>query len=99
MRVIEMKKTMKDYLEKDHFDVIIDVRDEDEFNEGHVAGAINIPLSEIHTYEENKDKHIAIYCFSGRRAGLAYDILQKHGYQDITNIGGVSDGSVSLIHE
>ena len=94
-----MKQIMKDYLEKDHFDVIIDVREQDEFEEGHVKGAINIPLSEVNTYEENKDKHIAVYCFSGRRAGLACDILQKKGYQDITNIGGVSDGSVVLIHE
>jgi rhodanese-related sulfurtransferase len=54
---------------------IIDVRTEEEFNENHLLGAINIPLNEIKknldNYRLSKNSKILIYCKSGRRAKLA----------------------------
>ena len=94
-----MTKKMKDYLDNEVYDLIIDVREIHEYENGHVKGATNIPLGTINNYEQNKDKKIAVYCRSGHRSGIACDILQKKGYTDVTNIGGVIDGSITLIHD
>lgn len=70
--------------------IIVDVRTEDEFNEGHVVGAINIPYDEI---DENtvldKDKTIVVYCKSGNRSGVAARTLSNLGYV-VLNIGAFS---------
>lgn len=60
---------------------IVDVRTKEEFDEGHVVGAKNIPYDEI---DENvsldKTKTILVYCRSGRRSGIAKDTLTNLGY-------------------
>lgn len=65
--------------------IVLDVRSVEEFNAGHIAGAINIAHSSI---EENieqltsfKDKTIVVYCRSGRRAGIVETYLAKKGFQ------------------
>ena len=90
-------KTMQDYLTQNTFDIIMDVREKDEFMEGHVKGAIHVPLDEVHLYDGDKQHSIALYCFSGRRASLAIEVLKKKGYHHLTNIGGVSDESIELV--
>jgi len=62
--------------------VIIDVRERDEFNAEHVENSINVPLSEFNSMAPGvvnnlKDRELVIMCRSGKRAGLACDILQK----------------------
>lgn len=72
--------------------VIVDVRKENEFAEGHVKDAINLPLSDmtdvaqIAQLEENQN--IYIHCGSGYRSLIAASILKKHGYHNIRNIVG-----------
>lgn len=68
---------------------IIDVREVDEFAEGHVPGAINIPLSQLESrYQElEKGTHHYIICRSGRRSLDACSFLNKKGY-DTTNVEG-----------
>jgi len=72
--------------------VIIDVRKENEFAEGHVKDAINLPLSDmtdvaqIAQLEENQN--IYIHCGTGYRSLIAASILKKHGYHNIRNIVG-----------
>ena len=72
--------------------VIADVRKENEFAEGHVKNAINLPLNEmmdpaqIAQLEENQN--IYIHCGSGYRSLIAASILKKHGYHNIRNIIG-----------
>ncbi|MDH3359624.1 MAG: rhodanese-like domain-containing protein, partial [Desulfobulbaceae bacterium] len=64
---------------------LVDVRDEDEFNEGHIAGAINIPVAVFASQSEvlDKKKLIIVYCNSGGRSYNAYRKLMKLGYKKI----------------
>ena len=68
--------------------IILDTREQDEFDEGHIPGAILIPYTEIENKAEamlpDKDKLILVYCRSGRRSKIAAESLSKLGY---TNSG------------
>ena len=73
----------------------IDVRSADEFASGHLPGALLIPHEQIVTgatlLDIPKDRAIALYCRSGRRAGLARDALLAAGYRNVINAGGLED--------
>ncbi|NOU49211.1 rhodanese-like domain-containing protein [Pseudoalteromonas sp. JBTF-M23] len=64
---------------------IIDVRSVDEYNSGHLKGAINIPHNTIDEHSEIlsklKSKDLVVYCRSGRRAGLFIDKLTEQGFK------------------
>lgn len=61
--------------------VVIDVRTKEEYDAGHVKGALNIPYDEIdESLDVDKDKTILVYCQSGRRSKIAYDNLRSLGY-------------------
>ena len=87
----EAKKIMD--TEKDY--IILDVREQDEFDEGHIPGAILIPYTEIENKAEevlpDKDKLILVYCRSGRRSKIAAESLARHGYTNIKEFGGIID--------
>ena len=87
----EAVKMMRD--EKDY--IILDVRRPDEFAEGHIPGAINVPNEEIGTAEiaklPNKSQLILVYCRSGRRSKEAAGKLVKLGYTNIVEFGGILD--------
>ncbi|MBU1312242.1 MAG: rhodanese-like domain-containing protein [Gammaproteobacteria bacterium] len=72
--------------------VWLDVRSAEEFAAGHLSGAINIPHTEvaqrINELKLAKDADIALYCKSGRRAGIAMETLQQLGYTNLSNHGG-----------
>lgn len=73
---------------------IIDVRELGEYIENHADGAINIPLNDIlnRDYSKiDKSKPIYVYCRSGIRAGKAKIALEKAGYKNVTNLGGLND--------
>lgn len=77
-------------------DVVIDVRTPHEFADGHIHGAINIPLDQLDKRIGalpgiDKSSRILVYCRSGRRSELATEILQKHGYRHVSNAGGYGD--------
>lgn len=75
--------------------IYVDVRTPEEFTAGHLAGAINIPLSEIEQrWAELKaypDAQIVLYCRSGKRAGAALAIVTGHGITNASNGGGLED--------
>ena len=75
--------------------LILDVRRPDEFVEGHIPNAINIPNESIGTSEipelPNKDQLIFVYCRSGRRSKEASEKLAKLGYTNIVEFGGILD--------
>lgn len=80
--------------------IILDVRTKEEYNEGHLKNAINIPVDIINTFEEsNKDKEIIIYCRSGVRAGTAMNELHKMGYTNLYTFGGIQDWKYDIIVE
>ena len=68
---------------------LIDVREADEFAEGHLPGAINLPLSAfLERYGElDKGKSCHIICRSGARSAQACAFLEEEGY-DVTNVAG-----------
>ncbi len=75
--------------------IILDVRTQEEYDEGHIPGAILIPNTEIEERAEeeltNKDQMILVYCRSGRRSKMAAEILVELGYTNIREFGGIID--------
>lgn len=70
--------------------VILDVRQPDEFSEGHVPGAILIPLDQLpnRSQELNQTDPIYVICRSGNRSAQASKILADAGFKDIRNVQG-----------
>ena len=75
--------------------VWIDVRTPEEFKEGHLQDAVNIPVDQITAniarVAPNKNAPVNLYCRSGRRAEVALQELRKMGYTNVTNHGGYQD--------
>lgn len=71
-------------------DILLDVRNPDEFFSGSIPGAINIPLDEIRErlHEIPADKNIRIYCEAGLRGYLAQRILKQLGFDSVSNLSG-----------
>ena len=87
----EAVKMMRD--EKDY--IILDVRRPDEYAEGHIPGAINVPNEKIGTSEipelPDKSQLILVYCRSGNRSKQAAEKLVKLGYTNVSEFGGIID--------
>ena len=75
--------------------IILDTRTQEEYDEGHIPGAIVIPHDEITDRAEeelpDKDQLLLVYCRSGRRSKLAAEALVKLGYTNIKEFGGIID--------
>ena len=75
--------------------VILDTRTQEEYDQGHIPGAIVIPHDEILEKAESiltdKDQLILVYCRSGRRSKLAAEDLVKLGYTNVKEFGGIID--------
>ena len=73
---------------KDHF--LLDVRDPDEYGQGHVPGANNIPLPELRQrlVELPRDREIRLYCAGGQRSYYATRLLAQHGFRARNLPGG-----------
>ena len=89
--------------EADENAVILDVRTEDEFNEGFIANAINIDIhsgqdfvNEIETLDKNKNYYV--YCRSGMRSAKACEIMNQLGFENAYNlIGGITEWEGEVI--
>lgn len=85
----------KGIMDNEHNYIILDVRTEEEFAEGHIAGAILIPDYEITQKAESvltdKDQQILVYCRSGRRSKNAANQLAELGYSNVKEFGGIID--------
>ncbi len=72
--------------------VIIDVRDKDEWDEGHIAGALHLSRGTIELDIEEKvpdpNAMIICHCGGGGRGALATESLQKMGYKNVRNMAG-----------
>ena len=75
--------------------IILDVRTQEEYDQGHIPGAILIPDTEVESKAEevltDKNQLILVYCRSGRRSKLASEILVELGYTNIKEFGGIID--------
>ena len=75
--------------------IILDARRPDEYAEGHIPGAINVPNENIGTAEipelPDKAQLILVYCRSGRRSKEASEKLAQLGYTNVVEFGGILD--------
>ena len=75
--------------------IILDVRTHEEYDEGHIPGAIVISYEEIAEKAEkvltDKEQLILVYCRSGRRSKIAAEALVELGYTNIKEFGGIID--------
>lgn len=86
-------------IKSNHSGLILDVRSPEEYAEGHIPGAINIPhdrlgsrLAEIGSY---KDKDVVLYCRSGRRVEIAANTLRIAGFSKLLHLDGDMNGWLS----
>jgi len=76
--------------------LIIDVRTQDEYREGHVVGAQHVPLEDPELWEQrvaalDPDRAIVVYCRTGRRSAEAAQLLVERGFVEIYDAGGIVD--------
>ena len=78
--------------------ILLDVREDFEYEGGHLKNAINIPLEDLEKRlnELNKDNKIIVYCLSGVRADIALEILEENGFNNIYTFGGIEDWNYEL---
>ena len=81
--------------------IILDTREQDEYDEEHIEGAILIPYTEIENKAEemlpDKDAQILVYCRSGRRSKIAAESLSKLGYTNVKEFGGIIDWKYKVV--
>jgi len=80
--------------------IFLDVRTQEEFNSGHIPGAVLLPLDQIEEIINlipNLDQPISIYCRSGNRSNTALGILIAMGYTNVTDIGGILDWTGEIV--
>ena len=72
--------------------VFLDVRERNEWDEGHIPGAIHVPRGNLESRIENavpdRGSRIVIYCASGARSAFATKTLEELGYVDVVNLAG-----------
>ncbi len=85
----------KNRLDSEEGIILVDVRTPEEFRDGHIPGAILLPVDEISTNAKtvipDKEATYFIYCRSGNRSATAADQLVEMGYQNIYELGGIND--------
>ncbi len=90
--VIVKPQILLTQLQQDKQPVILDVRSKQEFLEGHIQGAINIPYDQLDAQakwlEQYQDQPVLVYCRSGRRAGVAEQILIAQGFKQLSDLQG-----------
>ena len=109
--VQEAKKSVKECAPADIHDklavpetLLIDVREPDEYRQGHIAGAVNIPRGMLEFKISNEPslqdtaRPLIIYCKTSGRAALAVVALQTMGFQNVQSLAGGFDAWVANNH-
>ena len=93
----------KQMMEQDGTQIIVDVRTQEEYDSGHIPGAICIPNESIETEQPEElpdlDQIILIYCRSGNRSKQAAQKLFDMGYTNIYEFGGINDWTGEVVTE
>ncbi len=75
--------------------VLVDVRTQEEYDEGYIAGALLLPVDDVsakaQTVLPDKNAKIIVYCRSGRRSAIAAKELLAMGYKEVYDLGGIID--------
>ena len=73
--------------------ILLDVRTPQEYRDGRIPGSKNVPLQtidKIRSVADNKNIPLFVYCYSGGRSRQAVSMLQRMGYNNVQNIGGIT---------
>ncbi len=72
--------------------VVVDIREQDEWDEGHIAGAVHIPRGHLESRIErsapDRAHPVLLYCSAGHRSAFAAKTLEEMGYKDVTSLAG-----------
>lgn len=74
--------------------LLVDVRTPEEYAAGHVDGAINVPVAELASRMDelgSKDRAVVVYCHSGNRSAVADDLLERAGFREVWDLGGMGN--------
>lgn len=84
--------------------IVLDVRMQQEYDAGHIANAVLLPLPLIETGDAavakalpDKDAEILVYCRSGRRSAIAANALINMGYTNVLDFGGINDWPYEVV--
>ncbi|MDD5791233.1 MAG: rhodanese-like domain-containing protein [Erysipelotrichaceae bacterium] len=92
-----------DLMNRESSYVILDVRTYDEYQQGHIPGAIVVPNETIGTSEipelPDKQQMILVYCRSGNRSRQAAAKLAKLGYSNVIEFGGIIDWPLEIVKD
>lgn len=82
-------ETLQNRLENEEI-ILLDVREVNEYEGGHIKGAVNAPLSSLDETELSypKDEPIYVICRSGNRSAQAAELLKQRGYTEIYDVSG-----------
>lgn len=92
-KVMEETETNNNVTVDEMEKLVVDVRTQGEFSRGAFPNAVNIPLDDLMSGQGDfgsTDREIIVYCASGARSAYAQQVLQKRGYTNVTNGGGIS---------
>lgn len=92
-------KELKEIIDSKEKVVIIDLREKEDYDKGHVPGAYNLALGEVsHEIEDlaEKDEAVCVYCYSGNRSGKACAILDFLDYSEIYNLGSINNWEYAM---
>ena len=97
-------ETAKTMMEENGDAVILDVREEDEFVDGHIPGAVLLPVNTITARRASlvipsKDATVLVYCRSGNRSRTASRTLAELGYTAVYDFGGIMDWPYETVYE
>lgn len=99
---ISVEQVKRDLDEGKDF-ILLDVRTKEEFREGHIEGAINIPVQVLAYEAENelleKDQVIVLYCRSGVRTITAAEILKELDYTEVYDMGGILSWPYEVVND
>jgi glyoxylase-like metal-dependent hydrolase (beta-lactamase superfamily II) len=91
---------LSERLDEEPTPLLLDVRTEKEWQQGHIAGSVNIPLNHLvdRLGEVPHDRPLVVNCQGGYRSSIAASLLQKHGYEHVSDmVGGFKAWSVSQL--
>ena len=96
----DINEGIERYLKEENA-VLLDVRKNEEYADGHIEGSINLPIGEIDragTVIAEKDVPVYVYCRSGKRSERAAAYLKGNGYTKVTDIGGILSYNGTLVN-
>lgn len=92
---------LQNKIKEDNDLVILDIREKDDYESGHIEGAMllaqNDVVHEIENIVFEKDTPICVYCYSGVRSSRVAMILEYLGYNEVYNLGGIDNWTFELV--